>query len=552
MYVPAALVHGKVLYQDVWYPYTPAAPYLNSILFRVFGIHLSVLYWAGSMSALATAVLLYLIGLQVTSRFASWLAGSLLLAEAFVSGIFCFPLPYSFGAVYGCVSACLCIWCILNACSGRRWQWLAAGGAAAACALLSKPEFGVGCFLALALVVAVRGLRTESRAQILRQIGIDLAALLPGAVLSVGVIAWMISLRGFEFLTQDNFMSWPSSYFMKEYGPMWLASTGLAFGKTSVYAIGKLAVVVAVWLAIRWLVTTPRAGGRALGAALLLLAGLAAYAAYAYGFGAQLPGLLLPRAALFLVALAIPVIAWRCWLQGLSTGFVKVAMLFATTVLIAARTMFGTRPEGYSIFYNGPVLLSLLVIMGWLIFPRASRGLRGMRLAGALPYAGLALVTVVSVIPLYRGESAVAPLVTQRGTIYATPGKVQAYQAVLEFIAAGKARGEQFLSVPEDMSLYFLADMDSPTRVYSFTPGAVVPGRMTDQTIAEIEGARVRYLIWSNRMFNEYRVPEFGVDFNRVLGQYLRSHYRPLQKLGGDDDSEWNAVVWERLPPPLT
>src|ERR1700722_7760491 len=46
MYFPALLAEGKVLYRDVWFPYGPLAPYLNSYLFRLFGTHLNVLYWA--------------------------------------------------------------------------------------------------------------------------------------------------------------------------------------------------------------------------------------------------------------------------------------------------------------------------------------------------------------------------------------------------------------------------------------------------------------------------------------------------------------------------
>src|SRR6266550_3528243 len=48
LYVAAALAQGKLLYRDVWYLYGPGAPYLNSWLFRTFGIHLNVAYLAGS------------------------------------------------------------------------------------------------------------------------------------------------------------------------------------------------------------------------------------------------------------------------------------------------------------------------------------------------------------------------------------------------------------------------------------------------------------------------------------------------------------------------
>ena len=55
----------KMLYRDVWFLYGPAAPYFNSYLFRIFGLRLEVLYWAGSLSALACAVLLFLSGKQL-------------------------------------------------------------------------------------------------------------------------------------------------------------------------------------------------------------------------------------------------------------------------------------------------------------------------------------------------------------------------------------------------------------------------------------------------------------------------------------------------------
>src|SRR5258706_529723 len=45
-YLPAMLAQGKMLYRDVLWIYTPLAPYINSTLFRLFGVRLEVLYWA--------------------------------------------------------------------------------------------------------------------------------------------------------------------------------------------------------------------------------------------------------------------------------------------------------------------------------------------------------------------------------------------------------------------------------------------------------------------------------------------------------------------------
>src|SRR5258708_6704278 len=100
MYVPSVLAEGKTLYKDVWFMYFPAAPYFNSYLFRLFGVHLNVLYLAGSFSALGSAIFLFLTGMRLGSWVAGWMAGAVLLLEAFQPSLFCFPLPYSFSPVY--------------------------------------------------------------------------------------------------------------------------------------------------------------------------------------------------------------------------------------------------------------------------------------------------------------------------------------------------------------------------------------------------------------------------------------------------------------------
>ncbi len=110
------------------------------------------------------------------------------------------------------------------------------------------------------------------------------------------------------------------------------------------------------------------------------------------------------------------------------------------------------------------------------------------------------------------------------------------------------AQGESVLSVPEDTSLYFLSKTHCPTRVYIFSPGLLVPGKMTDELIGEIEQKHVRYLLWSNRIFPEYGAPRFGTDFDKHFGDYLVKHYRRVGSVLKEPVSakEWTAFIWER------
>ena len=114
------------------------------------------------------------------------------------------------------------------------------------------------------------------------------------------------------------------------------------------------------------------------------------------------------------------------------------------------------------------------------------------------------------------------------------------------------ALGQQVLSVPEDTSLYFFSQTHCPTRVFAFTPGILAPGKMTDELIQQIDKTRIRYLIWSNRTFPEYKAMRFGVDFDQAMGRYFLSHYHRVRPLVEKSVpfGEWNAYIWERNAEP--
>src|SRR5579862_2367177 len=217
MYVPMALLRGKLLYRDVFYLYGPLSPYFNSLLYRLLGVHLAVLYWAGALSALFSGVFLYLTGMELGSWPAGLGAALIVQIQAFESSYMCFPLPYSFASVYGCLTACIFIWLIVRSCKSPRLTWIFGAGCAAAVAFLLKLEFGFACYATLGILLVLRAGR-QGWKSFLR----DCAAILPGVGVCFIVTAWMISLGGVRFITQENIMSWPTSYFMRRYGKQWL------------------------------------------------------------------------------------------------------------------------------------------------------------------------------------------------------------------------------------------------------------------------------------------------------------------------------------------
>jgi hypothetical protein len=556
MYVPAMLAEGKQLYRDVWYTYGPAAPYFTSYLFRLFGERLNVLYWAGSLSALGSAIFLYFTGMRLSARLVGWTAGAVVVMEAFQPSLFNFPLPYASAAVYGCFTGCFFLWLVVNASFSESWIWIFSAGTTAAVALLLKPEFGIACYATLGLLIAIRAFFQSSWKLFAR----DVAANVPGLVLCALVIRWMVSIAGVEFITQENILSWPSSYFMKTYGKAWLEATGFtvsgsAFVGAFYHALPMAAVLLAAYILLRMRSFDPRS----LLVRAVIVFSLAFYFVHNNYFLLSnqhtamqfLSRVFFPRDMVLYVIVAA-VAAWcYLWSRPAPASNLAIALVFTYSGVLAFRILMKMNAGGYSIFYNGPVVLSFLLLLCMAI-PRANRSRRFVVLAEV----ALCLGCLTPIFLFTRINEAEArdfvPFNTDRGAIRVSKHMAENYKAAIQFMKEKAALGQSVLSVPEDTSLYFLSGMDCPIRVFSFTPGVLAPGKMTDETIREIGQKPVDYILWSNRSFKEFGVPVFGEDFDREVGDYLKSHYRPIGPLipgtnqGTNDDQEWTAVVWLR------
>lgn len=558
MYVPTVLSEGKTLYKDIWYLYGPLAPYWNSFLFRIFGVHLNVLYWAGSLSALGSAILLYVAGMRLSSALAGWTAGAVLLTQSFHHSLFSFPLPYSFAAVYGCLMACLFLWFMIRASESGGSAWVFGAGTTAAVALLLKLEIGAACYVGLALLIAARWFRDRSWKTAAK----DIAVCLPGVAVCGIVLLWMISLGGVEFLTQENIMSWPTSFFMRTYGKFWLATTGLTLSAKAFAKAGQRTIILlGIFQGFHLLVSWKRTPRRLIVLRLVLFLGALLYFAMylmsieelKYGsmhltWQEALRYVFFPQDMVLYVGVAAIFACWYFWRRLAANPSSAATLTLAFSSVLAARILLMTMPMGYAIFYDGPAILAFLLLARQLIHQAGST--RKSVLVGEAAVCALCL-TVAFFNTRRQLETPFPPtarLTTERGSIRVSEHLAEQYRAAIKFMKERNALGEQVLSVPEDTSLYFFAETHCPTRVFAFTPGLVAPGNMTNELIQQIEKKPVRYLIWSNRTFPEYKALRFGVDFDQTLGHYLLSHYHRVRILVDNPVpfGEWNAYIWER------
>ncbi len=120
--VPRRLLEGATLYQDVRWYWGPLAPWINELLYRLFGVTSDTLMWSGIATAALACAGLFLIARRFVGPVTSaWVAVAFIVASAFAKripvAIFNFVAPFNFSATYGIA---LAIWSVLLLLWARR------------------------------------------------------------------------------------------------------------------------------------------------------------------------------------------------------------------------------------------------------------------------------------------------------------------------------------------------------------------------------------------------------------------------------------------------
>ena len=556
MYVPEQLTRGKVLYRDLWYPYGPLAPYLNSLLFRAFGVHLNVLYLAGLLTTAAIAQLLYAVSRRLLPAVPAFTVAAGVVLQAMLPSIFNYILPYSYAALYAGLFSLLLVYFLLKEASGAPGRNLVLAGGAAGLAMLTKHEFGAACYATLLLFVVLRAVSARSLSRLCQ----DLLKVSPGALVNLLVYGWFAASQGWGFLVQANWIGAPGSYFMKVYGRHWVERFGLRLRPGELIecvggALGSLAGWILIASATSFLLKSRR---RWLGVAagITVLACVAVWKLHLYWPLREdvLSGLAFPR-AMFFVALGVfaflMVGVRRDSAQRLGSQKLAALLVAFQAMAIGFRVLVRVLPSGYAIFYNS---LLLLVFVG-AVFHCCRRA--ALRLdAGSAPRV-LALVCVFQLFglvlilePEYRNQPG-ERLSTARGTIYVRGGRASAYPSAISLMRQEAAKGNAVLSLPEDVSLYFFAGVEAPTRWYVLVPGVLPPGEYTRSYLRELERSRPSLILLSNRSTWDYGVPWFGEDYNQEVLDWIRRHYQAAGQVGryvrNTDPRPWGALVYRRV-----
>jgi hypothetical protein len=554
VYVPTAILQGKLLYRDIWYMYGPLAPYLKAGLFRIFGVHMNVLYGLGLASASGVALIIFEIGRRLNlGLVASLVTPLFFLAEAFHPFIFNFAFPYSYAADLGSVLGSACLYFVIRHCSSRQTGHLLCAALLASLALLTKQEIGTACVVLLGFEIAALYWISRSKTDLGKNLLLCSGGLLPAGVV-YGWFVWKVSARTLFF---ENWIQTPGTYMMRTFGKKTMADQGFRFDPSELLWFAEFALLSLLlwWVLARIdaaILERFRLRSRGSVAILLicsfipialvlheswaakilllpliqgpnqrifLVQGLAAIRGFLTSF-------ILPK-GIYLVGIAFFISAlyrlWKTRHSGLEDAALAVYALF-----VALREMAGVSQQ-IALFFNVPLVLIFIIVLKRVVH-WATAALEAPRrnflVTGLIAAEGLGLFLMFFPNPSPQPSA----LTTSVGTIYTEADIAQLAPQIISFMKAHTRNGKDILVVPEAPILYVLTGMQCPTRWYSLVPGYVAPEQEA-QYIQEVS-ADVKFVLLTNRKVPEYGIEPFGVGYNQSIYRWIMANYVKVGEFG--------------------
>ena len=520
----ARLAQGAVLYRDVLSPYGPIPPYVIAGLFRVFGIHLTVVYVTGiGLLAAGSACLWYVTRRCLSAaECAVGLVGFWVLL-GFQPGLFNWILPNTFASVFGAFFTLLVVTLLVADLERPSPRKLIVASLVAALAGLSKVEFGLAAVgVTLTHVVLLPSpTRTRRWAIVL--------SLVPGLLVTVTVAAVLSALVPWQEIVFDNlyrvrsFARTVEVYKEKNLPPLWPMLRAALWHYPGVFALQTL--IVASGLAIvsrgRWYVRV--AGVVVALAALVIPWRLGLTAPPVRDFSTE------PMAQFgwaFPVWLVVGIGAFVQYRRRPSPASGSLVLVAITSLLLAMRWDFHVAWAGFYGPFSPFLVLGMTRFVPAFVLPRTAP------LAAALVVA-TAVVDAAghnwkghdvpsSMTLAYRSKT--MALDYPRGRLHTNVWQGTPLKATIDYVRSHTRPGDYVAVIPEERFINFFSERPHPTRDPGVGPGWLATRDDEERFLREIHEKNTQLIVISTRVYPEFRAGKFDFYNRRVKAELDRSY----------------------------
>ena len=553
LYVPWRLANGAVLYRDVAYFNGPLSPYLNALLFRVFGASVSTLVFANTFLLGILLTVMFRLATQMFRVTTAWIACACFLplfafSHMLRNGNYNYICPYSHEMTHGIVIAFLIMGLWFSRNRGR-WWCLGLIGLLWGCAFLGKAELFLATsgMLVFAFGLAAMSERVGWKVVFARAGWILVGAVIPACGFTIWLACWM---DGWEAL-RGVLGTWSWIVGTEVSGEFFYRRmTGWETPVWSLLAIvrstGALAFAcLAAGYVERW-----RRGGQPAMIWLVVAAAIGVFALVGSTFPVILQGRSLAAVALCLFGVMV---AWRYRAGAAERETVDRLMVWVVLGgLLLAKFAFRPSLAHYGFVLAMPVVVLLIAIL-WERLPELlcpETGGQTCRTVLALLLVADVLGTLsMTTVNLVQKDVKVGQGADR---FFADGGRgANEVAAAVNYLAEKTPTDATVMVLPEGVMLNYLARRTSSTPYVNLCPPEL--SMYGEDTIARTMANKpADYIVLVNKDVSEYGKAAFGeVGYGATLMQWVRRHYQVTEVFGSGftDPTEHGVTILTRRTP---
>ena len=534
LYVPWQLSLGKALHRDIAWFNGPLSPWVNTLLFRLFGPGLDTLVWANLALLVIMTALIHRLVRQLADRLTAAACGLLFLGifafgHLHALGNYCFVTPYSHGITHGVILGTAMLLLLHRAGRRRSPRALAGAGLCLGLAFLTKPEiFTAAAAGALTFLLLDRLCRRPPL------ITVKSIAFLTGAFLLPPLAAWVVLLAslapGPALLAVLG--GWPATLSGKLAAlPFYRGYMGFDRPLENLllllaWTAGLLLFpLLPAWAAAR-LASRPDRPARHRLLPWLALPG-----------GALLPALLLPFLPWPMLGRPLPLVMAVAGLWGLvllwrgrETGpeHITVMAVIAFSLALLLKMILKVRLDLYGFVLAMPAFLTAAALALHALPRRlAARGPAQAVWRNTL----LGFLALVLVAHLALTGQHLAPLVHRIGKGRDTFRADRQARVVMDFLALVRKHDRHsrltLAVLPEGIMLNYLARRPSPVRHINYMPPELLLFG-EERILAELRASPPDLVAYVCRPTPEYGFFSFGQGYGEKIDTWIKKNYLNL------------------------
>lgn len=544
-YVAEQISNGKILYKDIFFFYGPLIPHLNALLFKIFGVHLEVLYLTGIIASLIITFGVYYLSRQIMNWLPSLILVILFIVQVvFRPGLFQYIFPYSYEALYGCLCLMCLIICFVNIVKSKfqntKLYYLSAI-ITAICALIKQDvaisayiifyTFIISCLLTntTTLKICIKSILITI---LLPMVGIGLFSLfIPLNDLISGLLPQGIFSPYFLETCSGTFINFKPQHFITAievfamigiiFIPAVLMIYGIGNQTKKMYDKNRIITVICgvVLLSILYLTNSFN----------VLINMITDFLEpclsiwYLYGTYHWL--------GLFLIIYACYIIYRLIKKKQNTDNQIILLLLTISSIFLLFRSLINVNLQNNSNYY----VFSALIILIYFIYEQVPLFFKSIntgyyRFAVSVTIISLIIAVLIFNLNLFSGIN--IQISTKRGLFFTTEKEGLQLQQAITMVNKLTKENDTVLALPEDMIINFMSGRCSPTRYYQYLPGISDNKEREKNLLKELKKAQPKLILISNNTnVLMYGKKQWGKDYNQLVFKWVQEYYSPIKRI---------------------